>query len=194
MLLIRSRHYIEILRERKRHHSVDARLRHEGDVCHLHSPANHDGDGACDGEFTQVINTFRDDGAVGCESAVALGGRFVQRTNAQVVRKAHVRGFHVLKHLVRACGETHDCIGAEELAARFNGNVGLPDVHAVDLHARLPRGESHVEPVVDEQRDLLARARALDGACCLAGASYELARRAHLRAHLHAGEPGCKCC
>ena len=118
----------------------------------------------------------------------------MQRTNAQVVHKAHVRGLHVLKHLVRACGETHDRIGAEELAARLDRNVGLPDVHAVDLHARLPRGEGHVEPVVDEQRDFLVRTRALDGVGGLVCAGHELARRAHLRAHLHAGEPGCKCC
>ena len=116
----------------------------------------------------------------------------MQRAHAQVIHKAHVRGLHVLKHLIRARGKSHDRIGAEELAARFDGNVGLPDVHAVDLHARFPRGEGHVEPVVDEQRDLLARTRALDGAGRLVGAGHELARRAHLRAHLYAGETGCK--
>ena len=49
------------------HHeeAVDAGLGDGGNVRHLHSPANHDGNGACLVKRRQVFQAFRDDGTIG---------------------------------------------------------------------------------------------------------------------------------
>ena len=113
----------------------------------------------------------------------------MQRPDAQIIDQRHIGGFHVLEHLVRASGKADHRIRAEQGAARFDGDIGLANMHAINLYSLLTSSIHRIQAIIDEQRHSVLRTGLPYDLGCLGRAGDELASRALLRADLHAGEP-----
>ena len=137
--------------------AVDAGLRNGWDVSHLYSPANNDGNRACLMKRRQILKAFRDNGAIGRQTAIGFRRRFMQRADAQIIDQRHVGGFHVLEHLIRASGKADHRIRAEQGAARLDGDIGLANMHAINLYSLLTGSVHRIQAVIDEQRHSVLR-------------------------------------
>ena len=134
--------------------SVDARRRQLREIVDLDAAAHNDRSRTDQRQSFELVETMSDDRAVGSKTGVGLGRRLVQRSRAKIIDVAHVGGLDVVDQIGRPRGEPDDRIGAEEFPADVDGNIGLPHVNAVDLHAHRASGKHHVKPIVDEQRDV----------------------------------------
>ena len=139
-------------------------------------------------ELREFLETARDDVPCGIAAAIGLRHRLVQRACAKVVDVPRIGLADVVEQFLRARRQPNDCLRAQELAADRDGDVALADVDAIDLDARLARGEHDVEPVIDEQHDVFCLAERLQDIRCLAAERDELSGRSRLRADLQAGE------
>ena len=137
----------------------------------------------------QVLEAFRDNGAIRRQTAVGFRRRLMQRADAQIIDQRHIGGFHVLEHLVRASGKADHRIMAEQDAARLDGDIGLANMYAINLYSLLTSSIYRIQAIIDEQRHSVLRTGLPYDLGCLGRAGDELASRALLRADLHAGEP-----
>ena len=155
--------------------AVDAGLRNGWNVRYLHSSANHDGNGACLMKRRQVLEAFRDNGAIRRQTAVGFRRRLMQRPDAQIIDQRHIGGLHVLEHLVRASGKADHRIRTEQGAARLDGDIGLANMHAINLYSLLTSSIYRIQAIIDEQRHSVLRTGLPYDLGCLGRVGDELA-------------------